>query len=368
MTEGASTSQSLFELGKLYCDRGDFGIAIDKLKAAAELFYSEQDFQSYFKSVNLLLRMYAEMEDHASIDQLKSILDERFVKNKIELSSRCYYSLGLCAAYKGQFKEAQELLEKALSLALAADEKENVCYAISGLSIVYTALGKYEEALKEIYNLQVFFQVMPLPELELSAKMQNGHILRRLGKFDQALEIFWQCYDMLKVHKNLYMYVSLLYAMGITYADAGDKNMARMYLNLAKRSVDKDNMKYCDRVINQRLEELGGRSEAQYDIIFDQASKSVLEQKKGRIDFKNQFILLDMLRLFLRHPGEVYSKEALVKKVWKQEYDPRVHDNKIYVTIKRLRKMIEPDYDKPKYIFRAKNGYYLNRNTRVLLD
>jgi DNA-binding response OmpR family regulator len=54
--------------------------------------------------------------------------------------------------------------------------------------------------------------------------------------------------------------------------------------------------------------------------------------------------------------------------VWKQDYDPGIHDNKIYVTIKRLRKLIEPDYEKPRYIFRAKNGYYLNKNTKVLLE
>ena len=30
-------------------------------------------------------------------------------------------------------------------------------------------------------------------------------------------------------------------------------------------------------------------------------------------------------------------------RLWKQDYDPRVHDNKLYGTIKRLRKMIEPE-------------------------
>ena len=77
---------------------------------------------------------------------------------------------------------------------------------------------------------------------------------------------------------------------------------------------------------------------------------------------------MDMLRLFIQNPGNVYSKEVLVKQVWKQEYNPAVHDNKIYVTIKRLRKLIEPEYDKPRYIFRAKNGYYLNKNTSILLQ
>ena len=100
--------------------------------------------------------------------------------------------------------------------------------------------------------------------------------------------------------------------------------------------------------IAARIDSLGEESEA--DRIAREEEKKLLERKKGKIDFKNQFILLDMLKLFLRSPGEVYSKEALVKAVWKQDYDPSVHDNKIYVTIKRLRQLIEPDFDKPKYI------------------
>ncbi len=77
---------------------------------------------------------------------------------------------------------------------------------------------------------------------------------------------------------------------------------------------------------------------------------------------------MDLLKLFVQNPGAVFSKEYLVENVWKQPYDPSVHDNKIYVTIKRLRKMIEPDYEKPKYIFRAKNGYFMNKSARVLME
>jgi DNA-binding response OmpR family regulator len=70
----------------------------------------------------------------------------------------------------------------------------------------------------------------------------------------------------------------------------------------------------------------------------------------------------------MKHPGETFSKEIIVKKIWNQDYSPAMHDNKIYVTIKRLRKMIEPDINKPKYIFRAKNGYYFNKISRVRFD
>ncbi|WP_232468961.1 winged helix-turn-helix domain-containing protein [Bdellovibrio bacteriovorus] len=79
----------------------------------------------------------------------------------------------------------------------------------------------------------------------------------------------------------------------------------------------------------------------------------------------SSYYWIDLLRLFVQNQGQIYSKEFLVENVWKQPYDPAIHDNKIYVTIKRLRKLIEPDYEKPKYIFRAKNGYYMNKAARV---
>jgi DNA-binding response OmpR family regulator len=120
--------------------------------------------------------------------------------------------------------------------------------------------------------------------------------------------------------------------------------------------------------IQHSLDQLGGETQNSFDLVFEEHNNAVVERKLGRIDFKNQFILLDLLRLFMQNQGVVYSKEYLVENVWKQAYDPAVHDNKIYVTIKRLRKLIEPDYEKPKYIFRAKNGYYMNKSARVSFD
>ncbi|MCB0342894.1 MAG: tetratricopeptide repeat protein [Pseudobdellovibrionaceae bacterium] len=342
---------------------------MSKLEQAAKGYYQQKQFTGYLKSLNLLLRMYAEMENHEAIDDTKERLQDLVLKEKVKLNAKSFYTLGLCASYKQQYKTALEYLEKSLAQALADDNKEDICYAINGLALVYTLLGRYDDALKEIYNLQVFFQVLPVPDLELSSQMLNGHILRKMGKYDQALEVFWRCYDQLKSQKNLYMYILLLDAMGTTFHEMGDNDMARMYMNLARRTADPENLRYFTRNLEAKIEKLGGvHDESKYDLVFHASTNSVVEKKRGRIDFKNQFILMDMLRLFLQHPGSVYSKESLVKQVWRQEYDPQVHDNKIYVTIKRLRKMIEPDFDKPKYIFRAKNGYYLSKDTRVLID
>lgn len=367
MSQATNPNDAVMELAKLYYERCDFGIALEKFKTAANVYFEEKNLDRYLKCQNYLLRIHAEREDHENIRITKERLQDLVLKEGFELNAKTYYTLGICASYKGQSDVALDYFQKSLAIALAADSKEDICYAINGLAIAYYNLDRMSEALKEIYNLQVFFQVMDLKDLKLSSQMLNGHILRKMKKFDQALEILWECYDILRAEKNMYVYLSLLYGMALTYKEAGETDMARMYLRLAKKSADPENLKYLCRHIDQQLGELGVSAGDDYDLIFDPGSNSLLEKKKGRVDFKNQFILLDMLRLFMKEPGAVYSKEYLVKHVWRQEYDPEVHDNKIYVTIKRLRKLIEPDYDKPKYIFRAKNGYYLNRNAKILM-
>lgn len=361
-------ASELFDLGKLHGELGDFKTAIQKLEQAADLYGRLREHKSFIKCLTLCMRMFAEMEDEKSLRAVKDRLYDYVTREKIELSSPTYYTLALASSLRGEFPQALEYLEKSLALALAEDCKEDMCYAIHGLAAVYRSLGRTEDSLKEIYNLRVFFQILKLPDLEISAQILNGYILVNLKRYDEALEIFWKAFEALKNQKNVYTYVSLLFAMAYTYAESGEVDLGKTYIRLARQMADPENFVFLFRRINELDKRISGKSEANYDLVFSSTSNSVIERKKGKIDFKNQFILLDMLKLFLRSPGEVYSKEQLVKVVWKQEYDPSVHDNKIYVTIKRLRQLIEPDFDKPRYIYRAKNGYYLNRNAKVSIE
>lgn len=368
MTAKNPKAEELFELGKLYCERGDFFPAMEKLQLAAETALPQRDLTIYLKCQNLLLRLYAETEQEDKIHVTKEKLQDLVLKEGFELNAKTYYTLALCASYKGQMETALEYCQKSLAIALATDSKEDICYAISGTAQVHWRMGRHQEALKEIYNLQIFFEVLELPEVRISTLLLNAHILIDMKKFDQAIEILWQAYDMTKVHKTMLMHIYLLATMGRAYLKAGDRELARLYLKLAARAVDAKNSIRLARQIDLEMAELGQDSRNSYDLIFDIENHTITEKKLGKVDFKNQFILLDLLRLFVQNQGQVYSKEYLVEQVWKQDYDPAVHDNKIYVTIKRLRKMIEPDFEKPKYIFRAKNGYFMNKSAKVLID
>lgn len=366
----SSSTAQIFELGKLHAERGDFAAAVLNLREAAEAYFEQRQFTEYLKCQNILLRIYSEREEHDEINATKERLQDLVLKEGFELNSRTYYTLANCATNKGQQELALDYLQKALAIALANDHKEDICFSIFGLASVYTMMkpARLEEALKEIYNLQVFYQFLDLPELKISTYILNAWILQQMKKYEEAIDLCWKAYEELKKVKSSHIAVYLLYNLASVYADLGDRDMARLYVTLAKRSIDPDNYVRLTRMVNKLLERIGGTTEATYDLIFDEENHTVVEKKLGRIDFKNQFILLDLLKLFVQNQGSVYSKEYLVEHVWKQPYDPSIHDNKIYVTIKRLRKLIEPDYEKPKYIFRAKNGYYMNKAARVFLE
>lgn len=359
-----------FELGKLYCDRGEFTPAIAHLQDASKGYFAEKNFSHYLKCMNMLLRIYAEREQFEEINITKEKLQDLVLKEGFELNSKTYYTLAVCASYKSQLETAMDYLQKALAIALAADDKEDICRAIFGLAMVYSAptVARYSDALKEIYNLQVFFQVYSMPDLQASSLFLNADILKQMKKYDESIEIYWKAYDIVKETRNIVMSNYIMGGLADVYYEIGDKDMARTYITLAQKSVDGENQRRLARMVKNLVEKIGGESQTNFDLIFDESNHAVIEKKLGRIDFKNQFILLDLLRLFVQNQGHIYTKEYLVENVWKQPYDPAIHDNKIYVTIKRLRKLIEPDYEKPKYIFRAKNGYYMNKAARVSFE
>jgi two-component system KDP operon response regulator KdpE len=56
----------------------------------------------------------------------------------------------------------------------------------------------------------------------------------------------------------------------------------------------------------------------------------------------------DLLRAFVSHPDKVFSDRMLLREVWGPEYGDEAHYLHVYVA--RLRKKIEPDPQRPRYI------------------
>lgn len=92
----------------------------------------------------------------------------------------------------------------------------------------------------------------------------------------------------------------------------------------------------------------------------------VIDQKAYEVSLGEEIIDLtlreyELLRFLASYPGQVFSRETLLEKVWGYEYfgDVRTVD----VTVRRTREKLEPDQDNYRYILTKRGvGYYFNKD------
>ena len=408
-------SNYLFKLGFNQFAAGDFPDAINSIKKAATQLLKEKDYKHYLQCQNCLILMHTEMENFDEVKLIRHELAEVIWTHK-QLGTyyaRFHYSLGFCFLREKDYIKAQVQFDQALAqtfkLKTRSTEQQDqkhlliseidTCYISYAFAYLYIAKNQILEAIQELKNMAMLIerfkdiylklnqsQTEPKKEsnkniltfleqlkdeqqtLEFVHNLAKAYVLKREKKYKSAEDLYWLCYEQSrKTYRRKYMSIHLLYLLGENYMEKEDYEQASIFLNLVKKSVNPQVFKKTHRKVIQALEDLKDVMTNKYDIVVNFENKIIVEKQKGHINIKNQFILLDLLKLLVSNQGIVYSKESLVEKVWKQKYDPRVHDNKIYVTIKRLRELVEPDHKKSKYIFRNKEGYYINKKVKISL-
>ncbi|MFD2178153.1 response regulator transcription factor [Veronia pacifica] len=69
---------------------------------------------------------------------------------------------------------------------------------------------------------------------------------------------------------------------------------------------------------------------------------------RGEVDISLTATEFAVLLLMAKHPGQVYSKDALLEKVWQTKFEG--YNHAVCCTINRLRSKLEATPDKPRYI------------------
>jgi DNA-binding response OmpR family regulator len=67
--------------------------------------------------------------------------------------------------------------------------------------------------------------------------------------------------------------------------------------------------------------------------------------------------LFDLFLFFVRHPDTILSNEALFNRAWDSRED--MNENSLYVHIRQLRKLVEDEPAKPRYIQTIRNAGYI---------
>lgn len=377
-------NHSLLELANLYYEKCDFPNAIEcleKVKTEALQFHL---YDNYFRAVALLLRIFSE---RLEFNKVQSIVREvvqvgETIPDYAKYVSKLQYNQGIFNVYAKDFDAAWEhfeLAEQAAKLRLddstvvdreRAEAARDLVSAQFGMASVASSKGRFGEALERLESVEKRvrdFSDLPQdvlkPEyLEASIFVSRGNIYRELGEYQKALDTFWRAHGQLKSQKIWSYYYYVLLGLGRIYLAMDDTSRATIFFDLIADALANLELNALREILDRehmKMKNSGSR------LVVDRERKVVVEQEKGEIHFERRFILLEILYLLASEPGKIFTKELLVDRIWKESYNPMIHDSKVYTSISRLRKLIEPDFKRPRYILNERDGYSFNPAVQI---
>ncbi len=366
--DGDQVGRSFYQLAKVHYDKAD-------LKKAEELFLKSlsysvlpRDFFFVFKTYGFLIRIASERLDGARAQEIIAdcqILFDKYETKLGSLNAEYFLSLGVLYNYKGKIEESLHILEKTKELAKKENAPEVLAKALYSLSSIYFHQKLTDKALETLGELKQLLQIINKAYLRGSMNLLYGQVYSALNDFTMAAFYYKKANFYFQVKRSWNQYGYILLGRANVHKKNGKVNDAMALYENSLEFCEQGDFRRLKTILKKEMEEL---NESNIDIYLDRSNRKVYEKTLGMINFKHRFVLLEILFLLVQNPGDYYDKEILSKEIWKEEYNPLIHDKLIYTSISRLRKLIEPKNDngeKRKYLIRGKDGYAFNPDVKI---
>jgi tetratricopeptide (TPR) repeat protein len=352
--------QGHYRLAKIFYDKADFEKAEDHFRQALAKTEMPQDAFVIFKIHGFLIRIYSESLNEREANkfiQLSSDLIEQTVASLPSLNAEYFYNVAVVNTYRGEFSEAQKNFVQAYRKAQTENEPELMAKSLYAMATNAYQMRNLPDSLTHLNQLNELLHILKKGYLKGSMHLLWGNVLREQGEYANSLLQYDLAMKLLHSKHCWNMHNYVLLNKGISLKKMGEFSKALMLFGLAQNSLDDHNFKRLQQLILMEVEDVNDSS---VDLYLDRHNRVIHEKALGVIDFKHRFVLLEILFLLAQTPGTYYNKEDLAKMIWKDEYNPLIHDKLIYTSISRLRKLIEPKGVKRQYILRGKDGYTFN--------
>lgn len=335
-------------------------------KKAAQECLSHKHFADWLEASRLLLLTGHELDSLFEFETLLTPLQEFEKDSDGVTKASALYLMAHYLLLKNS-AEAETAIAQAISTSASTQNLECLARSLALASFFYAreANKNLAKSLEYLDKLDIMIQELSLFDLSITSLIYRSFINGDRNQFERAQELIWLAYEKAQHHGHQLALPTILAQIARLHKQQNNHELFQMYSELALRGVSAQRHPRLYKQISEFCSYYSGKPVSAFDFILDEAQSMLRERDKGYIDFRNQHILLELAVLFLKNPGMRYSKEDLIEIIWKQAYDPESHDNLIYVSIKRLRLLMEPNSESPKYILRDRKGYYLSAQTQI---
>ncbi len=359
--------RSYYQLAKIYYDKADLDKAEESfIKALSYTTISEDGF-SILKTYGFLIRLASEkLEDTKAQGYIleSEKLIEILSRTLPTLTAEFFYNLGVVKNYGGNFEEARANFELAYKKSSEENEPELLSKCLLSLATSAFYRKDFELSLKYLDQLNDLLKIIKKFYLTGAMFTYYAKIFLEFNENEKALSYYKLANEYLQSKKCWNLYGYILFGKATALKKTGNFDDALNMFHLAQESIDSTIFKRLNHLIEVEIADV---NDCTVDLYLDRTNRKIVERSLGQIDFKHRFVLLEILFLLSKNPGIYFDKEQLAKMIWKDEYNPLIHDKLIYTSVSRLRKLIEPiDSDsKRKYIIRGKDGYTFNPLAKI---
>ena len=357
-----------YRLAKIHYDKSDLDLAEQYFLSAYKVAERPGDTYTMFKILGFLLRIASEkLEDDKAqryILQAENLVEE-LPRMLGSLNAEYFYNVGIVKNYRGHFQEAKDNFLIAYKKSKEENEPELLAKCLLSLVTNCFSTKDFEGAKENLQQLEQLLRIIRKTYLSGSMYMISGKIYLELGNYEKAIEYFQLANKCLQDKKCWNLYGYILLGRGNVYKRRGEFEKALTFYELALESTDQHTFRRLTKLVKKEIHDVNDSS---VDLYLDRTNRKLKERYLGTIDFKHRFVLLEILFLLAKNAGTYFDKDNLAKAIWKDEYNPLIHDKLIYTSVSRLRKLIEPKNDKNekrKYIIRGKDGYTFNPSAKI---
>jgi tetratricopeptide (TPR) repeat protein len=377
----APSAHQLLQMAQIRSEKCELKDARETYQLALEMAKSESDLRVMMEALSGLLRLAGEALDQEAIQRLEHELDAMMEAHPKQVPPMAWYCKGIIARGRGDCLVAQRYnhrflrtiqKEAALTPESADDLISNEELIARGWTMMAILLWQRSHLKRSLYLVQILlarFEARNLRGVNGMLYQILGSINERQRKFDEALQWYQKAHAAFLASHSWYYHLYVLYAYARLARQQRNFPQAYWYLDLIEKAATTPDFGLLKREIENEKRRL--ESDA-VDLLIDSRQCIIQTREVGEIPLGKQYVLLHILEALSKahHGTEAerergLSKAEIIEQVWKEKYRPEAHDNKLYYNINRLRKLIEPDVHKPKYLVNWREGYRLAPGLKV---
>lgn len=331
-----------------------------------------QNLEPRFEICMLLLVVLAELQDSEMIAQLKAeVTQETGLIYPIQ-ADRSNYVLALCSAYQGNYQESLSYCELSLDdllkfpelLSGKSTQVDQLVLTLAGRIACLVKLSRFKEAFGTLEHLDLISKKSSSVNAQIAVELNAADLLSRAGDQTRSWHRMEKARELIRSQKSLLNHIKATIIAAEILERSGQPLLALDYLRHADSLCDPQELGFRSHRIHENKTRLEKITTQKSDLSIDPNYNFIHEKNLGRIDLGQQHLLHVLLSCLAMARGEPVSKSEICRILWSVDYNPRLHDNKIYVSIKRLRNLVEPDPKNPRYVRRVKGGYCLENQSQ----